>query len=50
MTVNDSLDPFYGLNKYNSNARTELERLQTALNRTHVQLETAKAEEEDKQN
>jgi len=40
-TCNDSFDLFYGLYKYNSNARLELDKLENALQQIRLKLQTA---------
>lgn len=40
-TCNDSFELFYGLYKYNANARTELDNMERALKRIRVKLEEA---------
>lgn len=44
-TSKDSFDLFYGLFKYNPNARLELDKLESALKNIRRQLEDAEQEE-----
>lgn len=44
-TTKDSDDLFYGLYKYNPNARAELDKLESALRNIRTRLETAEAAE-----
>lgn len=47
-TCKDSFDLFYGLYKYNPNARKELDKLESALQNIRLKLEAAEAEEAEK--
>ncbi len=40
-TCNDSFELFYGLYKYNANARSELDNLERALKQIRIKLEEA---------
>lgn len=40
-TCNDSFELFYGLYKYNANARTELDNMERALKQIRIKLEEA---------
>lgn len=44
-TTKDSFDLFYGLYKYNPNARSELNKLEEALKNIRAQLDEAEQEE-----
>lgn len=44
-TCKDSFDLFYGLFKYNPNARAELNKLESALKNIREKLESAEEEE-----
>lgn len=44
-TNKDSFDLFYGLYKYNPNARAELDRMEQALQNIRYQLDKAEQEE-----
>lgn len=44
-TCNDSFELFYGLYKYNSNARAELDNMEAALKKIRVKLEQAEAKD-----
>lgn len=44
-TNKDSFDLFYGLYKYNPNARAELDRMEQALRNIRYQLDKAEQEE-----
>lgn len=45
-TCNDSYDLFYGLYKYNANARQELDNLERALHNIRLKLEQSERQEE----
>lgn len=44
-TCKDSFELFYGLFKYNPNARVELNKLETALKNIRLQLESTEQEQ-----
>lgn len=47
-TSKDSFDLFYGLYKYNPNARNQLDKLESALQNIRAKLEAAEAAEDEK--